>query len=60
MHLAFHTLQHLKRAEPYPGQLAELEAKNGERRGEERPGEDGLLARDEVPPMLQVAEIELH
>ena len=35
MHLAFHTLEHLKRAESYLGQLAALEAENGERWGEE-------------------------
>ena len=38
----------------------ELEAENDKRREEERLGKDCLLARDQVPPMLQVAEIELH
>ena len=60
MHLEFDTLEDLKRAEPCPRQLAELEAENGKRRGEERPGKDGLLAGDRVPPILQGAEIELH
>ena len=42
------------------GSTSGARAKNRERRGEERPGEDGLLVKDEVLPMLQVAEIELH
>ena len=60
MHLTFHMLEHLKRAKPRPGQLSELEAENGEGRGEERPRKDGLLTGNQVPPMLQSAEIELH
>ena len=59
-HLALHTGQHLESATPCPAQLTELQAKNGEGRGEQRPGGDGLRIGDQVPPIRQVAEVEFH
>ena len=46
LYLAFHMLEHLKRAEPCPSQLTELKAENREERGKERLRKDGLLSRD--------------